>query len=123
MQPVGDPAGLVVADIGVLPGEQQEMIARWVANGGVLVRFAGPRLAQADDDLVPVKLLTKVALKADGPTGVKTVDVTVMATDATKFNRPAPIRIAEPSAFSRLVTDAPPPARSPMPPARCRVRP
>ena len=28
----------------------------WIDQGGVLVRFAGPRLAQADDDLVPVKL-------------------------------------------------------------------
>ena len=29
----------------------------WIEQGGVLVRFAGPRLAQAEDDsLVPVKL-------------------------------------------------------------------
>lgn len=47
---------LVLADIGVLPGEQQEMIARWVGDGGVLVRFAGPRFAGAQDGLVPVTL-------------------------------------------------------------------
>lgn len=47
---------LVLADIGVLPGEQQEMIARWVENGGVLLRFAGPRFAGAQDSLVPVTL-------------------------------------------------------------------
>ena len=47
---------LVLADIGVLPGEQQEMISRWVDNGGVLVRFAGPRFAGAQDGLVPVTL-------------------------------------------------------------------
>ena len=29
---------------------------RWIDDGGVLVRFAGPRLAAADDDLVPVRL-------------------------------------------------------------------
>ena len=29
---------------------------KWVDDGGVLVRFAGPRLAAADDDLIPVKL-------------------------------------------------------------------
>ena len=29
---------------------------KWVDAGGVLVRFAGPRLAAADDDLIPVKL-------------------------------------------------------------------
>ena len=47
---------LVLADIGVLPGEQQEMISRWVDGGGVLVRFAGPRFAGAQDGLVPVTL-------------------------------------------------------------------
>ena len=47
---------LVLADIGVLPGEQQELISRWVTNGGVLVRFAGPRFAGAQDGLVPVTL-------------------------------------------------------------------
>ena len=47
---------LVLADIGVLPGEQQEMISRWVDNGGVLLRFAGPRFAGAQDGLVPVTL-------------------------------------------------------------------
>ena len=47
---------LVLADIGVLPPEQQEMVAAWVNNGGVLLRFAGPRLAGAQDTLVPVTL-------------------------------------------------------------------
>ncbi|PZF78438.1 hypothetical protein DK847_01060 [Aestuariivirga litoralis] len=47
---------LVLADIGVLPAEQEEMIARWVENGGVLVRFAGLRFARAQDRLVPVTL-------------------------------------------------------------------
>ncbi len=47
---------LVLADIGVLPAEQQEMVARWVGNGGVLLRFAGPRLAGAQDGLIPVTL-------------------------------------------------------------------
>jgi hypothetical protein len=47
---------LVLADIGVLPPESEEMIANWVGRGGVLVRFAGPRMAAAQDDLVPVSL-------------------------------------------------------------------
>jgi hypothetical protein len=47
---------LVLADIGILPPEQQDMVARWVENGGVLLRFAGPRLAAAQDSLVPVTL-------------------------------------------------------------------
>ena len=47
---------LVLADIGVLPAEEQDMVAKWVANGGVLLRFAGPRLAGAQDSLIPVTL-------------------------------------------------------------------
>jgi hypothetical protein len=47
---------IVLADVGTLSPEIRERIAAWIERGGVLVRFAGPRLAQADDDLVPVKL-------------------------------------------------------------------
>jgi len=47
---------IVLADIGTLSPEIRERISAWIEHGGVLVRFAGPRLAQADDDLVPVKL-------------------------------------------------------------------
>ncbi|MCA3555078.1 DUF4159 domain-containing protein [Aestuariivirga sp.] len=47
---------LVLADIGVLPGGQRELISNWVNKGGLLVRFAGPRFAAAQDDLLPVTL-------------------------------------------------------------------
>src|SRR5437667_9922824 len=47
---------MVLADVGTLSPEIRERISGWIEQGGVLVRFAGPRLAQADDDLVPVKL-------------------------------------------------------------------
>jgi hypothetical protein len=47
---------LVLADVGTIAGDAHERLAQWVENGGVLVRFAGPRLAASDDDLVPVKL-------------------------------------------------------------------
>src|SRR5215218_3805662 len=47
---------IVLADVGTLSPEIRERINAWIGQGGVLVRFAGPRLAQADDDLVPVKL-------------------------------------------------------------------
>jgi hypothetical protein len=47
---------MVLADVGTLSPEIRERLNAWIEHGGVLVRFAGPRLAQADDDLVPVKL-------------------------------------------------------------------
>ncbi|WP_407170578.1 DUF4159 domain-containing protein [Bradyrhizobium sp. ORS 111] len=47
---------IVMADVGTLSPEVRDRLNAWVEQGGVLVRFAGPRLAQADDDLVPVKL-------------------------------------------------------------------
>jgi hypothetical protein len=46
---------LILADVGNV-AEARERLEKWIDNGGVLVRFAGPHLARADDDLVPVKL-------------------------------------------------------------------
>ena len=46
---------MILADVGNLM-DVHDQLTRWVEDGGVLVRFAGPRLAAADDDLVPVKL-------------------------------------------------------------------
>jgi len=47
---------MVLADVGNVAGEARERLVRWVEDGGVLVRFAGPRLAAGDDELVPVRL-------------------------------------------------------------------
>jgi Domain of unknown function (DUF4159)/Aerotolerance regulator N-terminal len=48
---------IILADVGTLSPEIRERLSAWIEQGGVLVRFAGPRLAAAeDDDLVPVKL-------------------------------------------------------------------
>jgi len=46
---------LILTDVGNV-GDAHDRLSRWVEDGGVLVRFAGPRLAASDDDLVPVKL-------------------------------------------------------------------
>jgi hypothetical protein len=46
---------LVLTDVGNV-GDAHDRLARWVEDGGVLVRFAGPRLAASEDDLVPVRL-------------------------------------------------------------------
>jgi hypothetical protein len=47
---------LVMADIGNMTADVEETVSKWVAGGGTLVRFAGPRLAAATDSLVPVTL-------------------------------------------------------------------
>jgi len=47
---------LVLADIGIVPASSRDAIVDWVEDGGVLLRFAGPRLAGGHDDLVPVQL-------------------------------------------------------------------
>jgi hypothetical protein len=46
---------LILADVGNV-AEAREPLSKWIENGGVLVRFAGPHLAQNDDELVPVRL-------------------------------------------------------------------
>ncbi len=52
------PAVIVMADVGTLPAAPRQALIEWVNGGGTLVRFAGPRLAAADndEDLLPVRL-------------------------------------------------------------------
>lgn len=47
---------IMLADVGNVVGEVHDRLAAWVEDGGMLVRFAGPRLAASDDALVPVRL-------------------------------------------------------------------
>jgi hypothetical protein len=47
---------LVLADIGALDRDTSAKIATFIERGGVLLRFAGARLATASDDLTPVRL-------------------------------------------------------------------
>ena len=47
---------LTLSDIGQQPPEDHDAIAAWVKKGGLLIRFAGPKLAASADDLLPVKL-------------------------------------------------------------------
>src|SRR5262249_19474586 len=47
---------MILADVGTIAPEERADLAGWAEAGGVLVRCAGPRLAAADDELVPVKL-------------------------------------------------------------------
>ncbi len=56
------PDVLVLADVGAMNEAERKAISDWVEKGGLLLRFAGPRLAQSgagqleEDPLLPVRL-------------------------------------------------------------------
>lgn len=49
---------VVLTDTAPASAEEQAQLKRWVNEGGVLIRFAGPLLAEASDELVPVPIRT-----------------------------------------------------------------
>jgi Domain of unknown function (DUF4159)/Aerotolerance regulator N-terminal len=49
---------LVLSDIGRITGTDHDKVAKFVENGGLLIRFAGDHMASGSDDLVPVALRT-----------------------------------------------------------------
>ncbi|WP_223425894.1 DUF4159 domain-containing protein [Tateyamaria pelophila] len=57
-----NPDVIILADVATLAEGEAEAISDWVDNGGLLVRFAGPRVAASDisrsveDPLMPVRL-------------------------------------------------------------------
>lgn len=51
------PAVMVLPDIAALPPEELGALEKWVKDGGLLLRFAGPNMTQADNFLTPVPLL------------------------------------------------------------------
>ncbi len=59
---LGAPDVIVLSDVGQLSVASSKKLLEWVEKGGLLVRFAGPRLAAdgagqvADDPLLPVRL-------------------------------------------------------------------
>lgn len=50
------PSILILADIGTIADEAATDVKKWTENGGVLVRFAGPRLEKGGDELLPIPL-------------------------------------------------------------------
>ncbi|WP_417517745.1 DUF4159 domain-containing protein [Minwuia sp.] len=47
---------LVLADVGQIVEGDRLRLADWIERGGVLLRFAGPRLAEGEADLLPVTI-------------------------------------------------------------------
>ena len=52
------PSVIVMADIGTIPDDVEDRLFEWINQGGLLLRFAGPRIAGGDatDPFVPVAL-------------------------------------------------------------------
>ncbi|MEQ8193488.1 MAG: BatA domain-containing protein [Rhodospirillales bacterium] len=49
-------AVLILTDSGGLQAGEKEKVEKWIERGGIMVRFAGPQLAEKPDGLLPVKL-------------------------------------------------------------------
>lgn len=47
---------IALGDTAHLPEGVTDDLRRWIAKGGILIRFAGPKLANSDSKLVPVEL-------------------------------------------------------------------
>ena len=60
------PDVIVFADVGTLTDGERESMIEWVDAGGLLVRFAGPRLAQSGDGQLDEDPLLPVRLRAGG---------------------------------------------------------
>ena len=57
----GEVSAIVLPDGAQVSSGARAQLRDWVDKGGVLLRFAGPRLANADDDLVPGRLRRAIA--------------------------------------------------------------
>ena len=57
-----NPDVVILADVARVTGDEEEALLAWLENGGLLLRFAGPRIAASDlsreseDPLMPVRL-------------------------------------------------------------------
>jgi hypothetical protein len=49
-------SALILSDVGTIAQSAREKLVKWIDDGGLLIRFAGSRLAATEDDLVPVQL-------------------------------------------------------------------
>ncbi|MEQ9673129.1 MAG: DUF4159 domain-containing protein [Roseovarius indicus] len=63
-----NPDVIVLADVATLSGAEQSELLEWAENGGLLLRFAGPRLAASDVSRDEEAPLMPVRLRAGGRT-------------------------------------------------------
>jgi len=65
---LASPDAIILADVATLSPDEEEGLITWVENGGLLVRFAGPRLAASDVAREEAGPLMPVRLRAGGRT-------------------------------------------------------
>ena len=70
------PGMLILPDIARMPAATLDKLKGWVDNGGLLLRFAGPKMAKHAEELLPVALrrggrAMEGALTWDNPPGIK----------------------------------------------------
>lgn len=63
---LANPDALILADVAALSPTEEEALLEWVEKGGLLVRFAGPRLAASDIGREEEHPLMPVRLRAGG---------------------------------------------------------
>ena len=63
---LASPDVVILADVAVLAEPDQRALAEWIAQGGLLLRFAGPRLAASDVGRGIEDMLLPVPLRAGG---------------------------------------------------------
>lgn len=63
-----NPDVLILADVARLSDDEAQAIIEWVEKGGLLVRFAGPRLAASDEARSDEEALLPVRLRSGGRT-------------------------------------------------------
>ncbi|AHM03999.1 membrane protein, putative [Roseibacterium elongatum DSM 19469] len=65
---LASPDAIILADVATISAEVEERLIDWVENGGLLLRFAGPRLAASDLARDSAGPLMPVRLRAGGRT-------------------------------------------------------
>lgn len=63
-----NPDVIILADVATLSGAEEAALLEWTTNGGMLLRFAGPRLAASDISRQEENVLLPVRLRAGGRT-------------------------------------------------------
>ena len=63
-----NPDVIILADVADLPAGEKEALVQWVEGGGLLLRFAGPRMAASDLSRTREDILMPVRLRSGGRT-------------------------------------------------------